>query len=113
MQTGRRPLFGGILLVTVAIGGLLSMHGLDGVVNSLTDTHHTAQAQTDHDPAHSALGICVFVGAIAGLGVAAARLPRRAFTIGAFANLTRISSVSWLPALPGRTRLSQLCVLRL
>lgn len=81
MSTHWRPIAGGLLVVTVAVVGLLSMHGLDGVVVSLREPTQAGHGSTGDSSEHETLGLCVFVAAIAGLGIATTGLSRRSATI--------------------------------
>lgn len=114
MREGQRHLTGGLLLVAVAVAGLLSMHGFDPVVVSVDHSAHTS-----HSPPgagledHSAIGLCVFVVAVATLGLASIR-QLHGSTIAAFSahpprQLTQCGPV----ATSGPPLLHRLCVLRL
>jgi len=103
-----------LLVAAVSVVGVLSMHGLDPAVTTVDQTHssHAADTETGVND-HAAIGLCVFVAAVATLGLAAVkRLQRR----GVLANLvyrhgqftrTQPQTTSG-PPLPYR-----LCVLRL
>jgi hypothetical protein len=113
MPFGRRHLVETLLLVTVAIAGLLSMHGFDGAVASFAAPAHVAHSPTGDAEGHDTLGICLFVTAIVGIGFASLSLLCRA------AGPTRSASVvgpirfEAKTSISGRSRLVQICVLRL
>ena len=96
-------------MVALALAGLVSMHGLDGAAASLSEPSHTS---AEESTGHETLGICVFVLAIAGLGMATpSSTPRQRVT-------GRYRQTETVPRHPlssggGRSRLILLCVLRL
>ncbi len=105
----RRLMF---FLAAVSVVGVLSMHGLDPVVATVDQSHsdHGSDSETGVD-AHGAIGLCVFVAAVATLGLATS--PRRVETLASIAyrlgRFTRSqTSMRSGPPLPYR-----LCVLRL
>lgn len=62
-----------LFLAAVSVVGLLSMHGLDPVVATV-DQSNTGHAQAEAGVAdHGAVGLCIFVAAVATLGLAAIR----------------------------------------
>ena len=61
------------ILVSVAVLGLLVMHGFDGAIISLTSSDGATSHHDLAEGTHGTLGLCLFVLSIAGLGVAAAR----------------------------------------
>lgn len=63
-----------LLVAAVSVFGVLSMHGLDPAVATVDLTHssHTSDSETGVDD-HVAIGLCVFVAAVATLGLAAIR----------------------------------------
>jgi len=113
MPLGSRHLAGSLLLVTVAIVGLLSMHGLDGAVASLAEPAQSAHGPTADGMGQGTLRICVFVAAIAGLGIAGLRLTKRSMTSGRFSHANLVIPQFSVPWAPSRSRLIHLCVLRL
>lgn len=113
MSIGRRHLVGSLYLVTAAIAGLLSMHGLDGVVASFVEPSHSSHGPTGDTSGYETLGICVFVAAIAGLGIAAVGLPRRAATTTRYGRTDGRYFLRARPSVSGVSRLVHLCVLRL
>jgi hypothetical protein len=114
MREEQRHLTGGLLLVGVAVAGLLSMHGFDPVVVSLDHTAHTSHSQPGAGfDDHSVIGLCVFVVAVATLGLASIRRLQGS-KIAAFSaypprQLTRTGPL----ATSGPPLLHRLCVLRL
>jgi hypothetical protein len=61
-----------LFVAAVSVIGVLSMHGLDPALATVDQTHssHTSDTETGVD-AHGAIGLCVFVAAVATLGLAA------------------------------------------
>ncbi len=113
MLIGRRYFAGTLLLAAVAVAGLLSMHGLDGVIGSLSEQAQSAHGPTGDRGEDDALRFCVFVAAIAGLGLAAAGLTRRSGPTARFAPSDGFTPTVSVPAVRGRSRLLRLCVLRI
>jgi len=110
MPLRRRDLAGSLLLVTLVLAGLLSMHGFDGAVASLSEPSHIAVEEgTDHE----ALSICVFVLAIAGLGMALLGSSPRGRVPGRYPQTSNTVPGRPIPSGGGRSRLTLLCVLRL
>jgi len=110
MPLRRRDLAGSLLLVTLALAGLLSMHGFDGAVASVSGpSHGAAEESTDH----GALSICVFVLAIAGLGIAILGPSPRGRVMGRYPETTEAVPGHPIANGGGRSRLTMLCVLRL
>ncbi len=115
MQAGQqRHLTGGLLLVSVAVAGLLSMHGFDPLLATVHETHATHIADTeaglnDHGP----VGLCVFVAAVAGLALVTVRRLQGSTRGGSstyrFRRIIRPDPV----AASGPLLLHRLCVLRL
>jgi hypothetical protein len=110
MPLRRRDLAGSLLLVTLALAGLLSMHGFDGAVASLAGPSHIA---AEEGTGHDALSICVFVLAIAGLGMAILASSPRGRVTGRYPGATDSVPGHPVPGAGGRSRLTLLCVLRL
>lgn len=111
----RKRLLPTAVLVSSAIVGLLIMHGLEAATLSLTTdaslSHHDDGSATD---VHGALGICVFVVSVVGLGVAALKAgrQRQRFIPAWPATATSVQGSGWSrPA--GRPLLLDLSVLRL
>lgn len=101
------------ILVSVAVIGLLVMHGFDGAIISLSSPD---RAPSHHDLAggtHGAVGICLFVLSIAGLGIAAVRAGRKHQALFA-ARPSPVIPVLWSTWSPpaGRSRLLGLGVMR-
>lgn len=103
-----------LFLAAVSVLGVLSMHGFDPVVATVDQTHssHSSDTETGVDD-HGAIGLCVFVFAVATFGLAAIRRLPSAETV---ANLvywpgqfTRAQPVTT----SGPPLLYRLCVLRL
>jgi hypothetical protein len=101
------------ILVSVAVGGLLIMHCFDGAIISLSSpdrapSHHVLAGGT-----HGAMGICLFVLSIAGLGIAAVRAGRKHQALFA-ARPSLVTPVLWSTWSPpaGRFRLLGLGVMR-
>jgi hypothetical protein len=110
MPRGRRDLAGSLLLVTVAVAGLLSMHGFDGAMASLSGPSHIA---AEEGTGHGTLSICVFVLAISGLGMAILGSSPRGRVTGGYPEATDTVPGHPVPSGGGRSRLTLLCVLRL
>ena len=91
------------------------MHGLEAATLSLTNdasvSHHDDGSATD---VHGALGICVFVISLVGLGVAAVKAgrQRQCFIPAWAATVTSVQRSGWSPP-AGRPLLFDLSVLRL
>ena len=101
------------ILVSVAVLGLLVMHGFDGAIISLTSSDGATSHHDLAEGTHGALGLCLFVLSIAGLGVAAARAGQKhqgPFT----ARPTMMTPVLWSSWTPpaGWSRLLGLGVMR-
>jgi len=58
-----------LFLAAVSVAGLLSMHGFDPVVATVDHSSHSSDAETGVDH-YGAIGLCVFVVAVATLGLA-------------------------------------------
>lgn len=102
-----------LLLAAMSVAGLLSMHGLNPVVATV-DQSHAGHAPTEAGVAdHGAIGLCIFVAAVAALGLAAIR---RLQATEALANLVHRPG-RFTFTQPGMTSgpplLYRLCVLRL
>jgi hypothetical protein len=101
------------ITVLISVAGLLSIHGLDGATATITDQAHSTHGQARDSTPHGVLGICVFVVAMAGLGVAAARAPRQRLIVAVSPRTSALSLDGTSTIADGRSRLAQLCVLRL
>lgn len=101
-------------LVAVAIAGLLVMHGFEGAALTFTDQGQSTRHQTRSPESHGAVGLCVFVVSMAGIGLAGARLRRRRLSFVAPLGEMFLPSrcPSW-SAPAGRSLLIDLSVLRL
>ena len=86
------------------------MHGFDGAVVSLSGPSHI---EAEEGTSHDALGICVFVLAVAGLGMAVLGSSPRGRVTGRYPETTDIVPGNPVPGTGGRSRLTLLCVLRL
>jgi hypothetical protein len=86
------------------------MHGFDGAVASLSGPSHIA---AEEGTGHEALSICVFVLAIAGLGMAILGSSPRGRVTGRYPDTTDTVPEHRVPSGGGRSRLTLLCVLRL
>ena len=113
MPFGRRHLVETLLLVSVAVAGLLSMHGFDGAVASFAEPAPAAHSPTGDAKGHATLGICLFVAAIAGIGFASLSLLRRAAGPRRSARIMGPIRFEAKTSISGRSRLVQICVLRL
>jgi MYXO-CTERM domain-containing protein len=113
MPIRRERLAGSLLLVTVAVAGLLSMHGLEGAVVSLTGSTHATHGPAADSGDTPGLDVCVFVAVLAGLGIGALGAVRRREATVRRAAFDEIGIAPSVSALPGRSRLLQMCVLRL
>jgi hypothetical protein len=103
-----------LLLVAVSVVGVLAMHGLDPVVATVDQTHSSHSSDTDSGvDDHAAIGLCVFVAAVATLGLAAIKRHQSAETLANLAyrpgQFTRTQPV----ATSGPPLLYRLCVLRI
>jgi hypothetical protein len=101
------------ILVSVAVLGLLVMHGFDGAVISLTPSDGATSHHDLAEGTHGTMGLCLFVLSIAGLGVAAARAAQK--RRGPFtARPTMATPVLWSTWSPpaGWSRLLDLGVMR-
>ena len=103
-----------IFVAAVSVVGVLSMHGLDPAWATVDQTHssHTSDTETGVG-AYGPIGLCVFVAAVATLGLAAIKWLQNTETL---ANLvyrpgpfTRTQPVMT----SGPPNLYRLCVLRL
>ena len=103
-----------LLVAAVSVVGVLSMHGLDPAVATVDQTHssHAADTETGVND-HAAIGLCVFVAAVATLGLAAVKrlqsreaLANLVYWLGQFIRTQPLMTSG--PPLPYR-----LCVLRL
>lgn len=102
-----------LFLAGLSVAGILSMHGLDPVVATV-DQGHASHAQAEARVAdHGAAGLCIFVAAVAAVGLAAIK---RLHSTEALAKLV------WRPGqftfthpvmTSGPPLLHRLCVLRL
>ncbi len=100
--------------VAVAISGLLVMHGFEAAALTWTDTGRASRQQSHNPDGHGALGICVFVASMAGVGLAAAwpRKRRLGFVAALHPTFRPSRWPTWF-APAGRSRLIDLSVLRL
>ena len=101
-------------LVAVAIAGLLVMHGFESAALTWTDTGRATRHQPHNPDSHGALGICVFVASMAGVGLAAAwpRGRRLGFVATLHPTFRPLRWPTWL-APAGRSRLIDFGVLQL
>jgi len=109
-RSHRRVLF---LLAVVSVVGLLSMHGFDPVVTAVdrAPAGHSTDSQAGPE-GHAVIGLCVFVGAFATLGLALLGGSRHS-TSDTPRFLQLRSSVRTGPASTSRPPLlHRLCVLR-
>lgn len=101
-----------MLLAAISIAGLLSMHGLDPAVATVDQVHSTHAAGTDTGINHDAIGLCVFVAAVATIGLASIRRLQHS-TRTAYSFLRRRPLIRTGPPAPsGQPLLYRLCVLR-
>lgn len=103
-----------LFLAAVSVAGLLSMHGFDPVVATVDQTHssHSSDTETGVD-AHGAIGLCVFVVAVATLGMATIRRLQGAENVSNLVYRPRYFTGTQPVITPGPPLLSRLCVLRL
>ena len=101
-------------LVAVAVAGLLVMHGFESAALTFGDEGQSTRHIDDSPESHTAVGVCVFVASIAGIGLGAAKLRRRRLGFVATPGVTFFPSrrPRW-SAPAGRFRLIDLGVLRL
>ena len=112
MSTQSRRLM--VFLAAVSVVEILSMHGFDPVVATV-DQHHDSHApdtETGGD-AHAATGLCVFVAAVATLGLAVVKRLQHPASPANFGHPPRRLLRSQTPTLSGPPLLHRLCVLRL
>jgi hypothetical protein len=97
-----------LILTGVSIAGLLSMHGLQLVVTTIDQTHASHAQPADH---HGAIGLCVFVVALTGMGMA---LSKANTTARPARHPHRPASMTptVVPRTSGPPLLHRLCVLR-
>jgi hypothetical protein len=103
-----------LFLAAVSVAGLLSMHGFDPVVATVDQTHssHSSDAETGVDH-HGAIGLCIFVVAVATLGMASIRLRQGAEAVANLVYRPRQFTPTQPIMTSGPPLLSRLCVLRL
>jgi hypothetical protein len=101
------------ILVSIAVGGLLIMYSLDGAIISLSSPDRASSHHTLARGTHGAVGICLFVLSIAGLGMAAVRAGQKHQALFA-ARPTLVIPILWSTWSPpaGRSRLLALGVMR-
>ena len=111
MHTGRRRLF--LVIAAVSIAGLLLMHGGDPVMATVDGAHTTHSSDTGPSMTdHGALGLCVFVAAVAGLGLAWISRGPASATNGSRIHQPKSLARTFLVAASGPSLLHRLCVLR-
>lgn len=112
MSTQSRRLM--LFLAAVSVVGILSMHGFDPVVATVDQDHgsHTSNTETGDD-AHAAIGLCVFVAAVATLGLALVKRLQHPASPANFGYPPRRFLRSQRPTVSGPSLLHRLCVLRL
>ena len=98
----------------VAVVALLVMHGFEGATLNLVDAGHRAPHLDDSPDPHGAVGLCVFVAAVAGIGLVAAQVRRRrsGFAVVQPPTFAPAGWPTWSRS-AGRSRLIDLRVLRL
>jgi hypothetical protein len=103
-----------LFLAAVSVAGVLSMHGFDPVVATVDQTHssHSSDTETGVDD-HGAIGLCVFVVAVATLGLASIRRRQSAETLANLVYLPRQFTPTQPIMTSGPPLLYRLCVLRL
>lgn len=111
LTPSRRLMF---FLAAVSVVGILSMHGFDPVV-ATADQHHGSRASgiETGGVAHAALGLCVFVAAVAALGLALVKQPQHPASPANLGYPPRRFLRSQAPTLSGPRLPYRLCVLRL
>jgi hypothetical protein len=101
-------------LVAVAVAGVLLMHGFEGAAFTFTDQGQSTRHQTHSPESHGAIGLCVFVVSMAGIGLGAARLRRRRLSfVAPSGEMFQASRCPSWSAPAGRSLLIDLGVLRL
>jgi hypothetical protein len=113
MRNGQGHLTGGLLLVSVAVAGLMSMHGFDPAVVSLDHTEHTSHSQPGAGLEDRVIGLCVFVVAVATLGLTLIRRLQGSKVAAISAHTPRQATRTGHLATYGPPILHRLCVLRL
>ncbi len=101
-----------LFLAAASVAGLLSMHGFDPVVATVDHSSHASDAETGVDH-HGAIGLCVFVVAVATLGMASIRRLQSAETVANLVYRPRQFTPTQRIMTSGPPLLSRLCVLRL
>jgi hypothetical protein len=103
-----------LFLAAVSVAGLLSMHGFDPVVATVDQAHssHAADTETGIDD-HGAIGLCVFVAAVATLGLAAIKRLQGKETLTSLVYRPRQFTPTQPIMTSGPPLLFRLCVLRL
>lgn len=102
-----------LFLAAVSVAGLLSMHGLDPVVATVGQSH------TGHAPVeagvddHGAVGLCIFVAAVAVLAIARVRRHQSTKALAKPANRPGHFTLARPVMTSGPSLLHRLCVLRL
>jgi len=112
MPESRSHLPQNVLWVAVAIAGLLSMHGIEVAVVSASEQSHAIHGVTGGAADHGALGLCLFVAAIAVLGIAARAQSMRGRAYGRRSDIHRTMPFGSARGIAGRSRLTRLGVLR-
>lgn len=101
-----------VFWVAVAIAGMLSMHGLEGAVVSAPEQSHAMHGAIGSSADHGALGLCLFVAAIAGLGIAVLGRSTGGREYGRPCDAHRTIPSGSARCIAGRSRLTRLGVLR-
>jgi len=103
-----------LFVAAVSVVGVLSMHGLDPAFPTVEQTHasHTSDTETGVD-AHGAIGLCVFVAAVATLGLGAIKWLQNTETLANLVYRHGQFTRTQPPMTSGPPLLYRLCVLRL
>lgn len=102
-----------LVLTGVSVAGLLSMHGLDPVMANLAQPAHASHSQPAALDSHGAIGLCVFVAALTGVALAAARRLVSSTRPASSPFRTTVFATMPVPRASGPPLLHRLCVLRL
>jgi hypothetical protein len=103
-----------LLVAAVSVVGVLSMHGLDPAVATVDQTHssHAPDSETGVSD-HTAIGLCVFVAAVATLGLPAVKRLHNTETLAKLVYRNGLFTRTQPLMTSGPPLLHRLCVLRL
>lgn len=103
-----------LFVAAVSVVGVLSMHGLDPVVATVDQTHSSPSSDTETGvDAHGAIGLCVFVAAVATLGLAVIKRLQSSESLANLVYRPEKFTGTQPVTTSGPPLLDRLCVLRL